>query len=102
MDSINASINIIYKSSQSSMLFIRNIRNNSKYPLFQGCMELLIKLFKSVGEEVVKRERECLWGRILRRKRGKGKQYHLLYNINAVGKNITWKKMKAEAISSFL
>ena len=99
MDSINASINIIYQSSQSSMLFLRNIRNNSKYPPIQGCMEFLMKLFKSVGEEVVKREREC---HVCGGKRVKGKQYHLPYNIKAVGKNITWKKGKGKAISSSL
>ena len=58
-----------------------------------------MKLFKSVGEEVVKREREC---HVCGGKRVKEKQDHLFYNIKAVGKNLTWKKMRAEAISSFL
>ena len=31
-----------------------------------------------------------LWGRIQLGKKGKGEQYHLPYNTQAVGKNIKW------------
>ena len=47
-------------------------------------------LSNPLGEEfqVVKKEREFngLLGRISRGKKGKGKQYHLFYDIRAVGK----------------
>ena len=50
--------------------------------LFQGC----IKFMKPVGDEykVVKR------GKYYHGKEGKGKHYHLPFNIKAVGKNIKW------------
>ena len=36
----------------------------------------------------MKRKISWLWGRILRVEKGKGTNYHLPYNIKAVGKNI--------------
>ena len=37
-----------------------------------------------------------LWGRILRWEKGNGKQYHLPFNIEAIGKNIKWGKVEGE------
>ena len=65
----------------------------------QGCIKFLIP---PVGEEyyVVKRGR-IYYGygeEYNMEKKGKGKQYHLLYNIQAVGKNIKWGRLEDRGI----
>ena len=75
------------------------------YDFFQGCIKLLIpeegKFNKSVGEEyqVVKRGREY-HGR-KRGKKRKGKQYYLLYNIEAVEEYQDGKRGRGQKFQDF-
>ena len=57
----------------------------------QGCIKFLIPPNQIPCEEV-KGMYIWLWRRIWCGKKGKGKQYHLSYNIKAVGKDIKWGK----------
>ena len=66
------------------------------------CLEGVYKVRESVGEEyqAVKSEKGISWlwsvDKNITRKKGLGKQYHISYNIKAVGKNIKWGRGKGD------